>query len=343
MVVLFRTDCDAGQGMGHIMRCTALARAFAAAGHAVVFACGKPDSIAFARSVGIEVLDLTGLDSAGELKKMRRYSGEKMLGVMLADSYEFSPGYLGLMDGIAPTVFIDDLYTDGLDITAIVNGNITSDLARYRELYPAGRPALLIGTEYAMLREEFRGLGGFDTSRELRRILISSGGSDPYSASVVITESLLASPALADATISVMVGPLNNNIDNLRSLAYRERRVSVLEGVTDVAALMRSCDIAVAAAGGTLNELCACGVPSVAYALADNQLAAVDAFANASAALGVGAVWDEGFCERLTAAVEVLATDEKKRSELSANACDLFDGRGADRIVDELTGLLNLV
>lgn len=35
--------------------------------------------------------------------------------------------------------------------------------------------------------------------------------------------------------------------------------------------LMQQCDMAVSAAGSTLYELCACGMPTITYVLADNQ------------------------------------------------------------------------
>ena len=55
------------------------------------------------------------------------------------------------------------------------------------------------------------------------------------------------------------------------------------ENVTDLSFLMRDCDLAVSAAGTTLYELCALGVPAVSFTMADNQLTAARAFADAGA------------------------------------------------------------
>ena len=46
-----------------------------------------------------------------------------------------------------------------------------------------------------------------------------------------------------------------------------------------MASLMASCDMAVSAGGTTLSELCAVGVPTISYLMADNQRTAVDRFA----------------------------------------------------------------
>ena len=55
--------------------------------------------------------------------------------------------------------------------------------------------------------------------------------------------------------------------------------VRVLRGLTDLAPLMREADLVVSAAGTTLYELCAVGVPTVAVPIVDNQLANARGFA----------------------------------------------------------------
>ena len=343
MRVLFRTDCDASQGMGHVMRCATLARVFEDAGARVAFACAKPDGVAFVVSNGFALLDLAGHGADSELTVLSKYAAGGEVDLIVADSYELSVDYLSALDSIAPTAYIDDLHTGELAVSAIVNGNVTSDKGRYREMYPSGIPMLLIGTEYALLRDEFRGLPEPKLRRHPRKVFVSSGGSDPYSASVRIIEVLLSSPLLDEVSFVVMAGPLSGSIEELQRFAERDARVSVLRGVKNVSALMTSCDIAIAAAGGTLNELCACGVPSIAYALAENQLGAVESFADVFAALPCGAIWDESFTGRLTAAVELLVSSPMRRRELSCNARKLFDGKGAERTVERLVDIAGTI
>lgn len=340
MLALFRTDCDAGQGMGHIMRCAALARALRSMDVDVVFACSKPEGVAFAYDSGFEVLDLSSVDMEAEKRFLLEYGYSRDVSLIVADSYEYEPAYLRALGAIAPVVYIDDLHTPGLAVKAIINGNITADEVQYKDLYVSGDTKLLIGTQFSLLRSEFCGLGSFSAKDDVRKILVASGGSDPHYASVKVTEALLNCPSLSECEIVVMVGVLSGSIDWLHAISACQSRVKVRQGVRDVAQLMRSCDMAVAAAGGTMNELCACGVPSIAYALAENQVKAVAAFVSANCALEGGAVWEDGFSSLVARCAEALANDASLRTELSKNAKRLFDGKGAERLARELYGFM---
>lgn len=63
---------------------------------------------------------------------------------------------------------------------------------------------------------------------------------------------------------------------------------------------MQKCDIAISAAGSTLYELCATGIPAITYTLADNQLIAAEQFDKQGIMLSAGDCRDdEGFIVRL--------------------------------------------
>ena len=90
-------------------------------------------------------------------------------------------------------------------------------------------------------------------------------------------------------TFHVVIGRLNTDKEALTEFAKKfstgiTRNASapcniiLHENVSNMASLMADCDLAVSAAGTTLYELCALGVPSVSYTMADNQMAAAHAF-----------------------------------------------------------------
>ena len=114
-------------------------------------------------------------------------------------------------------------------------------------------------------------------------------------------------------------------------------RRSGYEKVTDMAGLMRACDLAVSAAGTTLYELCAAGVPSVSFTMADNQLPCsreMERFAGIPCAGDVRSTPD--LIGRLLSLLFSLAENPQKRSALSRSMHAAIDGKGSERIAREL-------
>ena len=112
--------------------------------------------------------------------------------------------------------------------------------------------------------------------------------------------------------------------------------VSVERDPADPGAVMAGSVAAVSAAGSTVWELLCIGVPTALVVTADNQLGVAGMVVGAGAGVGAGTADD--FVERLPAALAVLA-DPRERRRLAAAGQAMVDGFGADRILDELTGL----
>ena len=78
-------------------------------------------------------------------------------------------------------------------------------------------------------------------------------------------------------------------------------------------ALILSMDICVSAAGSTLYEICACGVPLITYILADNQIPGAGTFEKSGLAVNCG-----------------------DRVEVGKRMQEMIDGYGAERLVRQL-------
>lgn len=107
-----------------------------------------------------------------------------------------------------------------------------------------------------------------------------------------------------------------------------------------MASLMQTCDLAVSAAGTTLYELCALGIPSVSFALADNQLAAAKAFDEAGAIPWAGDIRTapEKVMDAIRSFVTSMSLSKAYPARLSAHKAmrGLVDGNGALRIAEAL-------
>ena len=91
---------------------------------------------------------------------------------------------------------------------------------------------------------------------------------------------------------------MNPRIDIIRGKILGNAVLHINEH--NMSALMQKCDIAISAAGSTLYELCATGIPAITYTLADNQLIAAEQFDKQGIMLSAGDCRDdEGFIVRL--------------------------------------------
>ena len=72
----------------------------------------------------------------------------------------------------------------------------------------------------------------------------------------------------------VIVGAMSPFLDKLKKIeAEHPTRITVHKNVTNMSYFMKNNIFAVSASGTTLYELCACGIPTVCFSFADNQLA----------------------------------------------------------------------
>lgn len=120
--------------------------------------------------------------------------------------------------------------------------------------------------------------------------------------------------------------------------------------VEKVAELLLGCDLAISAAGTTLYELCAAGVPTLAFSMSDNQELFAKQMAAAGAVTYLGDIRNQEVLAELEKNVaswlsEHGAAEARKRSadkalllrqQESARMHALTDGLGSRRIAEKL-------
>ena len=121
----------------------------------------------------------------------------------------------------------------------------------------------------------------------------------------------------------------------LRAQLEGLRDVAVLPPQDDVTDLFRSADVVVCAAGSTVWELCALGVPAMAIPVADNQreLPAELERIGAGVALGALRTFDP---RALALSVCALLSEPNRRREMSARGRRAVDAKGASRVAARL-------
>ena len=334
--VAFRVEAGPVTGFGHLGRCVALAQQLADNGVRTVFCTGATGDfatqrLATARAETAAPAGRTGsAEDAARFAEVARQAGADWL---VVDGYDFDGAYLSaLRQGPWKLLVIDDnMRLPAYPAEILVDQNFGAESLRY--VLPPGGQALL-GPRYALLDRRFRGAGAQkEQPQQVRRVLVTTGGTDPHNLTVRMLPWLLK--AAEEARFDVVVGPASPAISSLQETARADPRVSLHTSPPGLFDLMRSADIAITAGGTTLWELAALGVPALVVLIADNQRPHTTAMAGQGIIRLLG--WHADLTEQsVTAALNSLMNDYTARSQMSRAAREIVDGHGAERVAGEM-------
>ncbi|CDA68091.1 pseudaminic acid biosynthesis-associated protein PseG [Clostridium sp. CAG:510] len=283
---------------------------------------------------------------------------------ILVDSYYVTEKYLAALKKRITTIYMDDIYAFSYPVDMLINYNIYGEEMGYEKDAAFADTKLLLGTEYVPLREEFSAGAGYAQSRkELSAetenvtpaedrlhqtaeqgrtadggILITTGGSDSFNLAGQLLMEAMKYDALKEKEYHVVSGSLNPHIGELQALAQKHENIHIHCNVTNMAELMAESEVALSAGGSTLYELCAVGVPVIAFSFAENQERLVQTFVKRGIAQYGGNYRTDGnkMIQNTIAGLETLLEDKNLRTEYRKKARTLVDGKGADRIAEAI-------
>jgi UDP-2,4-diacetamido-2,4,6-trideoxy-beta-L-altropyranose hydrolase len=343
--IVFRTDGGEKIGIGHIMRCLTLAKEFRSRGCNVTFISRLDKGIELIKSSGFEcqkiICQKSGYFYSGkeefvdEVEKIAELIKRIKVNIIVIDTYNVNKVYFCELKnkiGTGKICYIDDWNKFKHNADIIINGNITGPLYNYDKIY-TNDELLLIGTEYCILREEFRNIPKRKIKKDVLEVMVTSGGADSSNMCRKIAKILLEN--YNNIVVNVIIGVAFEDKGELYSLANEYENINLYENASNIAYLMQRSDVAVSAGGSTLYELCACGIPTLAYITADNQEALVDKMSKDGYVINMG--WfgsfpDEVFIQK----TEYVFNNYDFRINISRKMQSLIDGKGAVRIVDVL-------
>ncbi len=317
--LMVRTEASNAVGMGHFMRCFAIAEAARTRGIEVRFVLSAlTDPVvdrcrrigATARATG----SLPGDDVAVVAAMLKPDDW------LLVDSYAATADYIAALHKAAHVAVIDDLAALAhYDCDLIVNAAQAASHSTYRARTQA---KLLLGASYAFIRREFRNV----TLGSSHAVGIMFGGSDPRRLTGGCAAMLRA--AMPDTRLTIVAGPAHIHTDELRAMAMADPLIALHVDPPSVAGVLSGCDLVLTAAGGSVGEMAAMGLAALVLVLYDNQRAAleqcpfpvIDARAELPADLGVRA--------------KALMDDPAGLKANADRAHKVVDGKGAERIVE---------
>lgn len=329
--ILFRADGAAQIGLGHVMRCLALARMLAGEFY-MRFAIVEPlaDVEALIETAGLPVVSLPNANPETFLSLIEPDE------IVVLDGYAFDESFQQSVRSRAEkSIFIDDLLTGRQVADVVINhaGGVTEtdyNAEPYTQFF--------LGPHYALLRPEFLRPEGFGEPPTDGPIFVSLGGADPQNTSLTVLQAIRQ----VDDTLPVhlVLGPFHPNREAL--LAYRGQlpNLTILEklSASEMVNELQQCRLAITACSTVSYEVCAVNRPLIAIVTADNQARLAQFLSEEKLAFSVN------FPTLLTRLTPVLALDQLLKLTIQSfqispdiaakslvNQRRYFDGRSPER------------
>ena len=350
MKIAIRVDGNAEIGVGHVLRCITLAdKLINYEIKCTFFVRNISRSLFKILDEKFEVILLDCVDNmfvaADEYSRWlgvnQRFDAEEFIAIARPGNFNgvvvdhYGLGYQWerkVQDNFRFVLVLDDLANRDHICNLLVDQSIGRKASCYSSLVPQFC-ALLVGPKYALLRDEFSAdLSGYKKQYD---ILINFGGADKDNFTEHVLNMLAMCANMYKHSIKIIIGS-----DYPYSLGLKRRvdelglKFKLVENPNNVAMEISECRIAIGAGGVSLLERSALGVPSIVYAIADNQKHICTEYERE----GLGAVISKGENDehfKLASIIDAMLNPQmlSNRSHLNST---FVGARGTDRVVARL-------
>lgn len=349
--VAFRVDASAQTGLGHVMRCLALADGLKDAGVGSRFVSrflpehvrgllqssghGIDMLVASAEPAGDDLAHAAwlGTSQAADARETAGVLSSTRCEWIVVDHYALDARWESAVRRTVPRVMaIDDLADRPHDCDLLLDQSGPDDAGRYRGKVPAGC-RLALGTRYALLREEFRLARRKALPRDGRasRVLVFLGGVDAGGHTLTAIEALRRLEA--GLHVDVVIGSQHSNRAEIESrcAAYG---FTCHAGSNRMAELIAAADLAIGAGGSSTWERCCLGLPTLTLCVAENQRELVEGCARSG--LIYAPQLDLRDATSLELHLRALLGNPLLLQSISRNGLRAVDGRGTLRAMRDM-------
>lgn len=337
--IAIRLDTGKSIGLGHLIRCTALADAIIGLDVCeILFICRNRLNIPL--KYPFLYLDREYKTAQGsynfpsiidEIPEMERLLWDEGIDCLIVDHYGAKDDYFyALRDKVKCFICIDDSLRRDIPVDVVVNGNIYGIDAYYAEI-----PLQLLGGQYTLMRSEFRGLPMKEIKPQVRNVYVTSGGADPVGFCSVISDALLGT--FSELEVHVIVG---NDFEDGYVERLKKKKL-ILHRHANMKNCMINADFYITGAGSTLYELAVCGVPSISYILAEDQEIIAD-YMHTVGTTYVCGVFKEFHRDKFILLCQRLFFSETQRKEMCRAGQTHISAIGAETVAKELSVVIDL-
>lgn len=337
--VFFRVDANSQIGMGHAMRCITIAKKLHEKGLKCYFlgSDNVTGQIIEENGLQFECLDTNyrdlteeeALDISGRMRKRNSR-------VLIVDSYYAQEKYFTCLRQKREILVVCFWYFEReIPVDILINYNVNYNRLFYEKTYSGKDIKLLLGSDYVPLREEF-GQTNYVVKQQVNTILLMTGGTDTFNFIGQFLEYVKESAMFHGVRFICVSGNYNPNFEKIRKIQDTWDKVQIIEKSENVSELMKQSDLVLSAGGTTMYELCAIGVPTILFSFADNQISEATYMGKEKIMVYAGDIREKDFWEKLMDQLVAMFSDVKMRKRISENMRRVIDGKGTNRIVENI-------
>jgi UDP-2,4-diacetamido-2,4,6-trideoxy-beta-L-altropyranose hydrolase len=331
--IIIRADGGSKIGMGHVIRCLALAEMLKEHFH-ISFAIQDPsDSVR--QVISLTCNDIITLPSEEDFKEdllnfLQHITKDD---IVVLDGYEFKSAYQNkIKERSAKLVFIDDLHNWHQYADVIINhaDGISSDMYSAE---PYTR--FFLGLNYALLRPEF-----FTPDQSVRNLLnidkvfISMGAADIENNTIKFIKALTQIEKVKE--IHLMLSSVNSRLKDLLDFIETNSKQNISThfniSAKEVKDLLNKCNLAICPASGISLECCAIGIPLVSGYTAENQKGNLSGLEKHKTIINIASINDLSI-EEIVIKFTELINNPSIFDKLLQNQRHMIDGKSPLRIL----------
>jgi len=338
--LFIRVDSGLDIGLGHIMRCFALAEVIKTMNFNVYFISKKikGNIIRNIEDDGYKVFRLDSksnwkIDARKTTEIIQHFKNEKNL--LLVDNYELSKMWeTSLKPAVNKIIIIDDFSNRSHNCNLFIDQNLHTSKKEINKKIPKNCKKLL-GPKYTLLRKEFVECRKTIKKRsgKINRILVAFGGSDEKNQTLKVLKAIKKLDK-KKINVDVIVGEPNKNKIKIKKICSMLKNSTYYQQTKNMAKIMNKADLAIGAGGIITWERCCLGLPSIVSIVSKNQEDAVNAVSKKGCLINLGRA-ERLISEDYLNAIKKL--DSRKLIRMQKKCMELIDGRGTERVAKQIS------
>jgi UDP-2,4-diacetamido-2,4,6-trideoxy-beta-L-altropyranose hydrolase len=329
--IVIRVDGGTRIGMGHIVRCQALADMLSD-NFDITFAVQEPinNVLNLVPQTTTTIVQLPATTNYQEdASNFSNYlKGDE---IVVVDGYNFQTAYQQTIKNIGcKLVAIDDLHGWYQVADIVINHANGANQLKY---HAAAHTQFYLGLDYVLLRNEF--LNADTPKREithLRKVFISMGAADFTNITQKFVNALLEVTDVKE--INLLLGDVNPNLEAIQKMVSQHPlrlKSHVNLSAAQIAALLKVCDVCICPASTISLESCAIGIVLISGYTAQNQVDNLKGMEKSQTLINFGNL-NELSVAAIKNKFETVAANTKFFRTMLDHQQKIIDGKSPERI-----------